>query len=130
MASAMRIAALLGLFALAQAQDLEPRYFNTTTFTPSTDPPDCDYSCLHQLPPSDYTAFCSMFTAATQTQIGNSRIVDACGQDCTKVSSACSCVVSSGSPSSSTCQPSTITVTFTPSIPTYTTTHKYVKYHA
>jgi hypothetical protein len=144
MVSSVRIAALLGLWALAQAQESwknSSTTINSATSYSNPDPPqDCQQDdCLRQMQNQDIsfqvTAFCETYTIAGRTQLTSlpGNIVSMCTDDSnivqySKISSACCCVVT-GTPSkhsSPTCQPNTVTVTFTPPIQTYTVTHKYV----
>ena len=155
MVSALRIAALLGLSALAQAQiptntttstayqypflcregscrQTSPSTTSTTASTTSQSSLDCQAdNCLRQcLQSTEVSRFCATYTTAVITQTtAYPSYLDECSRNPRRISSACSCVVTgpSSTPSSSTCLPSTITVTF---IQTYTTTQKYVKYHA
>jgi hypothetical protein len=124
MVSAMRIVALLGLSALVKA------HFNSSTTTISTTSLDCQAdNCLRQFRQStEVTTFCATFTTdviTEETELPS--FVSMCSENFWKISSACSCVVP---PQPTTCQPSTITVTFTPPIQTFTTTQKYVTHHA
>jgi hypothetical protein len=139
MVSAMRIVALLGLSVLAQAQ--KPAYWvrnNSTTTTSSTNPHqysmECQSNdCLRQMRDSTIgslvTAFCATYTATWITQTTSlpgvvvSMCTDGDGQiRPSKISSACSCAVTGPS----TCQPNTVTVTFTPPIQTLIVTQKWV----
>jgi hypothetical protein len=158
MVSALRIAALLGLSALAQAQTstntntstayqypllcrdrdcMQPSTSTTSTTsttasTTSQSSLECQAdNCLRQcLQSTEVSRFCATYTTALIIQTtAYPSYLDECSRNPRRISSACSCVVTgpSSMPSSSTCLPSTIIVTF---IQTYTTTQKYVKYHA
>jgi hypothetical protein len=137
MVFAMRIVALLGLSVLAQAHGSWSGNSSTTT-TSSADHPqypmDCQTdNCLQQLQDSKIgslvTAFCATYTRTviTQTTSLPGVVVSMCTDwekkiQPSKISSACSCVVTG----SSTCQPNTVTVTFTPPVQTLIVTQKYV----
>lgn len=143
MVSAMRIAALLGISALAQAEYYYANTTATTTSTTSTDPPPplTTDNCLLQLClTAEVASFCATFTADVITT-GYLGLLKQCSGDYASISSACSSVVSSeflcnpssttsSIPSSTTCQPSTITVMVTPPFQIQTTTQTYVNYYA
>ena len=136
MGSLIRIVALLGVLAPVHAQyDYGYNSSTTTTCTTSSTRPhtslDCQPdNCLRQFQQSSQvTPFCATYTTALITQTAPyPSYVSQCSGKPARISSACSCIVTGtpSIPSSSTCQPSTVTVTFTPPIQTYTITQKYV----
>lgn len=103
MVPVMRIVALLGLAAFAQA-------WNNTE-------PNCRNNCLLRMPQA--AEFCVFFTAHTYTDVFD---IDWCDGSPRIISSACSCIPKP------TCRPMTVTsvVTVAGPVQTYTTTQKYV----
>ncbi len=133
----VRIAAVIGLLGVVQAQ-LAGRTFGNSTRAPNTVRPtsrDCQLdNCLRQFQQSTaVSAFCATYTASLNTaSTGLPKYVAQCTStvtddhsyfDPSRISSACSCVVT-GTPSTTTpsssssssqwgCEPTTVTVTTT-----------------